>query len=212
MGQKAGTRKNRRPTAYVLALIGLMTALMCILGPVTIVTPFSPVPLSLASLAIYFGVWLLGWKWGTMSCLIYLLLGLTGMPVFSGFTGGPGKLMGPTGGYLIGYLFLTVIAGGFVQKWKSRGWRLLGLVLGTWVLYLFGTVWLARVADMSLTGAFAAGVLPFLPLDVSKLLLVFFTAPVVESRLREAGLVPEEVLVYDKKEQENQKESQGTSV
>ena len=76
----------KNPTkTYRLALIGVMTAILCILGPLSIPLPFSPVPLSLTNFAILLAVFLLGWKWGTVSCGIYLLLGLVGVPVFSGF-------------------------------------------------------------------------------------------------------------------------------
>lgn len=70
----------------------------------TIIYPDWPVPISLTNLAIYISLYLLGWKRGTISYLIYLLIGLVGIPVFSGFTGGPAKLAGPTGGYIIGLL------------------------------------------------------------------------------------------------------------
>ena len=101
----------KNPTkTYRLALIGVMTAILCILGPLSIPLPFSPVPLSLTNFAILLAVFLLGWKWGTVSCGIYLLLGLVGVPVFSGFSGGMAKLLGPTGGYLVGFLLLAVIS------------------------------------------------------------------------------------------------------
>ena len=78
-----------------------MTAVICVLAPFSL--PIGPVPISLTNLAIYFVLYMLGVKRGTISYLVYLLIGLVGVPVFSGFTSGPGKLFGPTGGYLIGY-------------------------------------------------------------------------------------------------------------
>ena len=99
-----------------LTLIGLMTAVTCILGPLSIPLPFSPVPISFTNLAIYLSVFVLGMKKGTVSYIVYLLLGMVGLPVFSGFTGGLGKLAGPTGGYLAGFIFLAIIAGFCVDK------------------------------------------------------------------------------------------------
>ena len=87
-------------TTYAITVTALMTAVTCILAPLSI--PIGPVPISLTNLAIYISLYLLGWKRGTISYLIYLLIGLVGIPVFSGFTGGPAKLAGPTGGYIIG--------------------------------------------------------------------------------------------------------------
>ena len=83
-------------TTYAITVTALMTAVTCILAPLSI--PIGPVPISLTNLAIYISLYLLGWKRGTISYLIYLLIGLVGIPVFSGFTGGPAKLAGPTGG------------------------------------------------------------------------------------------------------------------
>ena len=75
-----------------------MAAVTCILAPLSV--PIGPVPISLTNFAIYLSLYLLDWKKGTLSYLIYLLLGLVGLPVFSGFTGGLAKLAGPTGGYI----------------------------------------------------------------------------------------------------------------
>ncbi len=75
-----------------ITLIGLMAAVTCIAGPLSLALPFSPVPISLTNLAIYFSVYILGMRRGTISYLVYLLLGLVGLPVFSAFTSGPAKL------------------------------------------------------------------------------------------------------------------------
>ena len=96
-------------TTYAITVTALMTAVTCILAPLSI--PIGPVPISLTNLAIYISLYLLGWKRGTISYLIYLLIGLVGIPVFSGFTGGPAKLAGPTGGYIIGFIAMAIIAG-----------------------------------------------------------------------------------------------------
>ena len=99
-----------------MALIGVMAAVTCILGPLSLAIPVSPVPISLTNLAVYFAIYVLGMKRGTISYCIYLLLGLIGLPVFAAFTGGAGKLFGPTGGYLIGFIFMALICGFFIEK------------------------------------------------------------------------------------------------
>ena len=81
-----------RSKTYEITMTALMAAVTCILAPLSI--PIGPVPISFTNLAIYLSLYLLGWKKGTISYLIYLLLGLVGLPVFSGFTGGPSKLAG----------------------------------------------------------------------------------------------------------------------
>lgn len=172
-----------------IALVGLMTAVICILGPIAVPLPFSPVPVSLTNLAIFLSLFVLGMKKGTISYVIYLLLGLVGLPVFSAFTGGPGKLLGPTGGYLIGFLFMAVISGIFIDKWtNSIVVCVAGMILGSTVCYLFGTVWLSFQGHMSFSAALAAGVLPFLPGDVAKMLIAAIAGRQIRKRLRKAGL------------------------
>lgn len=172
-----------------IVLIGLMTALTCVLGPLSVPLPFSPVPISLTNLAIYFTIYVVGTKKGTMSYLIYLLIGFIGVPVFSAFTSGPGKLFGATGGYLIGFIFMALISGIFIDKWPSKLYlHFIGMVLGTIVCYLFGTIWLSFQAGMSLKAAALAGVLPFIPGDIVKILLAVLTGPQIRRRLYAAGL------------------------
>ena len=92
-----------------LVLAALMTAVLAILSPISI--PIGPVPISLGTFAVCLSVTILGKNLGTVSYLTYLLLGLAGLPVFSNYEGGLAKLLGPTGGYLIGMLFLSLLGG-----------------------------------------------------------------------------------------------------
>lgn len=80
--------------------IALMAAIISVLGPLSVPLPFTPVPVSFTIMAVYLTSYLLGSKTGTLSVIIYILVGLAGLPVFSGFTGGAAKLVGPTGGYI----------------------------------------------------------------------------------------------------------------
>lgn len=176
----------KNPTkTYRLALIGVMTAILCILGPLSIPLPFSPVPLSLTNFAILLAVFLLGWKWGTVSCGIYLLLGLVGVPVFSGFSGGMAKLLGPTGGYLVGFLLLAVISGLFVEKFEQARLPVaVGMALGMLVDYLFGTLWLAILMKLSFGQALMMGVVPYLAGDAVKLIIALLLGSALRRRLQ----------------------------
>ncbi len=170
-------------SARRMSCIALMSALICAVAPISI--PIGPVPISMATLIIYLSAYILGGRMTAASCLIYLLIGLLGIPVFSGFTSGPGCLFGPTGGYLFGYLFLAVISGFFISR--CHGSRLMaaaGMVLGTAALYFLGTCWLALQAHLSIPAALAAGVIPFLPGDALKIILVLAIGPSIASRLR----------------------------
>ncbi len=167
-----------------MVLIALITAVTCILAPFSIPIPVSPVPISLTNLVILIGIYLLGWKDATLSYVIYLLLGLVGLPVFSGFSGGFGKLAGPTGGYLIGFVFLTLIAGFVVEKFpKNIPLIVLGMILGMAVTYLFGTIWLGYQMNLSILEALAIGVLPYLIGDGIKIVLAVILGPILRSRV-----------------------------
>ena len=173
-----------------LALTGLMAAVLCILGPISLPIPISPVPVSLGFFAVYLTVYILGMKLGTISVFIYVLLGFVGLPVFTGFSGGIGKVLGPTGGYIIGYLFMAPIMGFFIDKWKKKYvLTVVGMLLGTIVCYLFGTLWLAHQGGMSFSAALAAGVLPFIPADFIKLIIAVLVGEQVRSRLWQAGIL-----------------------
>lgn len=80
-------------------------------SPLSIPIPISPVPITLTNLVLFISLYILSWKEALISYILYLLLGICGLPVFSGFSGGIGKLAGPTGGYLAGFIFLILIAG-----------------------------------------------------------------------------------------------------
>ena len=108
------TQELQKNKTYALTATALMTAVTCILAPLSV--PIGPVPISLTNFVIFLSLYLLGWKKGTLSLLVYLLLGLAGLPVFSGFAGGIAKLAGPTGGYIIGFIPMAIVAGIIIDK------------------------------------------------------------------------------------------------
>ena len=131
----------------VLTQTGLITALMCIIGPVTIPIPFSMIPMSLINIVIFLSAYITGAKFTAVSCTIYLLIGMAGLPVFSSFTGGGGKLFGPTGGYLISYILMALISGYFIHKKEnSKIYCFIGMSLGMVICYLVGSLWLSYQA------------------------------------------------------------------
>lgn len=170
----------------------MMAAVTCILGPLSLSIPVSPVPISLTNLAVYFTVYVLGMKLGTVSYLIYMLLGLVGLPVFSGFSGfseDTAKLFGPIRGYIIGFIFMVVICGYFIEQWSGKLYmHFIGMVLGTAVCYLFETVWPAYKANMGFYAALGAGVIPFIPGDLAKIIIALIAGPMIRKWLRTAGL------------------------
>lgn len=173
-----------------LTLTALMTAIICVLGPLSVPLPFSPVPISLTMIGIYLAVYAVGMWRGTVAFIVYLLLGLVGLPVFSGFTGGPGKLLGPTGGYLIGFIFTALISGFFIDRfWRNYLLSAVGMILGIAVAYVFGTVWLAYSAGMTFSQALAAGVIPYVGFDLIKIVVLMLVGPAVRKALIRANLI-----------------------
>ncbi len=177
------TKTNTRQ----MALIGLMTAVTCILGPISIPLPFSPVPITLTNFAIFLSVYILGVKGGLISLLIYLALGTAGLPVFSSFSGGLAKLAGPTGGYLIGFIFLALIHGIFMKRFESnKTAAAAGMILGMAVCYAFGTAWLSRQMSLSFAAALGIGVLPYLAGDAVKIIAALIIGPKLQSAVKRA--------------------------
>lgn len=149
--------------------MALVAAIMCILGPITI--PIGPVPISFTNLILYFSLYILGTKNTVISFIIYYLLGLVGLPVFSGFTGGFAKAVGPTGGYLVGFIFMIIIGGLFISKFKNKIVHFVGMVFATFVAYAFGTVWYCYIAHSDLISALLICVCPFIIGDLIKIIL-----------------------------------------
>lgn len=188
----AGTRR--------LALCAVMAAVICVLAPISL--PIGPVSLTGGTLAIYLTACLLGGGWGAAATLTYLLLGFMGLPVFSNYMGGAERLAGPTGGYLVGYLPMVFIAGAVatltLARFRDRGrggaaialaLQFLGMVLGTAVLYAFGTAWYCVQAGVDLQKALAACVIPFIPFDLAKMAAALAVGVPVRRRLERANLL-----------------------
>ena len=146
-----------------------MAALICVAGPLSI--PVGPIPLSLATFAVYLAGSVLGRKKGTIAVALYLVIGVIGVPVFSGFSGGFQKLAGVTGGYLIGYLPCAYLSGVGAEKREKAGWWFhpLMMVAGTVLLYLVGTIVFMLHTGNGLIASLSLCVIPFLIGDAIKI-------------------------------------------
>jgi biotin transport system substrate-specific component len=157
-----------------LSLRGMIYA--SVFGAVTaagayLMIPLPPVPITLQTLFLYLAASLLGGRLGALSQVVYLLIGMIGLPVFAGGKGGLGVLLGPTGGYLIGFVAGAYVIGRLVELRKAPGPVLLGFAMaaGTAVIYLLGVIQLMLVARFSMNQAVTVGVLPFLIGDALKI-------------------------------------------
>lgn len=169
---------NQKIKTKQMVLIALMTAVTCVLGPLSIPLPFSPVPISLTNFAIFLAIFVLGMKNGTISFIIYLLLGAVGVPVFSSFRGGLQVLAGATGGYLIGFIFLALIMGFALDHFDRKLVpTIIGMIIGMAVCYAFGTVWLAKLLSLSFKEGLMMGVIPYLAGDVAKIIIAAIVGP-----------------------------------
>ena len=164
---------------------GVMAGVTCALAPLSI--SVGPVPLSLATLAVMMSGVILGGRLGALSQLVYLLVGIAGLPVCAGWTPALPRLIGPTGGYLIGYIPLAFICGAVYSRWgrgESGARRYIaaaaGMLAGTAALYAIGTAWFCVVGNVGVVEALAVCVLPFLPGDAAKIAAVTMIAPRVE--------------------------------
>ena len=208
-------KKQRR--VYVLTEIALMSAVFCVLAPISMPVPFSPVPVTFGTFVLYLTAVLLGRRKGTMSVVIYLFIGLAGLPVFSGFTAGFTKLLGPGGGYMIGYLPAVFLMGWLTERRTAersglqeenaqtkntqaenrRGFLVRESVAmagsfacGAFVCYAFGTVWFLFLMNgtYTLSQALLVCVIPFLPFEVIKIILASIAALPAKQKLRRAGI------------------------
>ncbi len=166
--------KNRIKT-YVL--ISLFTAIIAVCSFITVP---AAVPFTLQTLGIFTALSVLGGKRGTVCTVLYILLGILGIPVFSGFSAGLGHLLGATGGYIIGFIFLSltylIITAVFGNKFTVKA---VGLVSGLLICYLFGTLWYMAVYLKTLTtdafiSTLSVCVLPFIIPDLIKIALALF--------------------------------------
>lgn len=151
--------------------MALMVAMNCVSAYIIIPLPFSLSPIALQTLIVNLTGYVLNAKQAFMTMLVYLLVGLAGVPVFTGGSAGPGKLFGPTGGYIIGFLFTAVFLAYFKgEKYNFKRYALLGCVIGIPLIYVFGVVQLKLITGMGWDKAIMTGALPFIPLDIVKCL------------------------------------------
>ncbi len=179
---KTGTARSGMKTIDMV-YIAVFAALMAVCSWISIPTT---VPFTLQTFGVFMAVGILGGKRGTLSVLVYILLGAIGLPVFAGFSGGIGALLGTSGGYIVGFLFSAL------TMWlmestlgKSAVVQIISMVLGLIVCYAFGTVWF-MVVYTSQTGAVGLitvlgwCIFPFIVPDLLKIALAF----VLSNRLR----------------------------
>jgi len=168
------TQTATRSKTYDMVYIAVFAVLIAICSWISIPTT---VPFTLQTFAVFLAVGVLGGKRGSLSVLIYILLGAVGIPVFAGFSGGFGILLGSTGGYIIGFLFSALLMWGMEALLGKKTWVLgLSMVLGLIVCYAIGTIWFMVVytknsGPVELAAVLSWCVIPFIIPDLIKIAL-----------------------------------------
>ncbi len=162
-----------------LALCAMFASLIAVCAWISI--PMT-VPFTLQTFAVFVAASVLGGKLGTISALVYIAMGAVGVPVFAGFTGGYGVLIGPTGGYIVGFLGITAMVWLTTGVFGDRLWtRAVGMAAGLLVCYAFGTGWFmvaygVKSGAIGFTAVLLKCVIPFIIPDIAKLTLALAVA------------------------------------
>lgn len=167
-----------------IALIAICVALNAVCSWITV--PFFSIPFTLQTFSIFFTLYFLGAKKGTVAIFIYILLGLIGVPVFSGFKSGVPALAGATGGYILGFLASGLCY--LIFDRKNKVLRLTGLVAGLILCYVGGTLWFVFVygqsgKETSFLTALTLCVFPFIVPDAIKIALAVLLGDLLKKRI-----------------------------
>ncbi|MBR6444093.1 MAG: biotin transporter BioY [Firmicutes bacterium] len=186
----------QRSTISYLLLAALMAAVCAVCSWISIPLPFTPVPLNLGMLAVFLAGSILGWKYGSISMIVFVLLGAAGLPVFHGFTGGLGIITGPTGGYIAGYIVAAFLIGlmtdTYFRNRRTKGSKAvvyailaLAMVQGLAACYALGTAWFMHISGTAFKASLIMCVVPFLPGDALKIALATVLARIIRPVVRQ---------------------------
>ena len=170
-----------RSLAYgrdVLLVLGF-SIFLALCSQVQFPLPFTPVPITLQTLAVLLTGAALGSKRGAASMLLYIVEGAIGLPVFAGGVGGIIHLIGPTGGYIWAFPIAAFVVGLLCERRLERRFltSVLAMLPGTLIIYAVGISWLAIFLHISIAQAFVLGMLPFIPGDILKIVIAALLLP-----------------------------------
>ncbi len=165
-----------------MVFCAMCVALMAVCAQIAVPLP---IPFTMQTFAVFTAICLLDMKWAVFSIICYITMGGLGLPVFAGFKGGAQAVFGPTGGYMIGFVFAALLSGMLYRRTNRFSGRLLSLCAGLAVCYLFGTVWFMAVYsnDISLWSALMTCVIPFVIPDIIKAVLAILISDKLRSFL-----------------------------
>lgn len=165
-------------------MTGLFSAVIVIMAQIAIPMPLG-VPMTMQTFAVTLAGIILGPKYGALSTFIYMLLGAIGLPVFANFTGGFQSLVGPTGGFILSFPLMAYIIGlGTEYRRKWEGAFILGILLGTTLNFVCGTLMFCFLTKSSLLVGFSTCTLPFIPATILKAILASILGLNIRRRLQ----------------------------
>ncbi len=174
-----------------ICMIALLTAVTSVLSIMQIPTPWG-VPFTLQTAAMALSGYLLGEKYGTVSTILYVLLGTIGVPVFAGMSAGPGVLFGATGGYIFGFIFMTLLCGiGRAHMKKGVAgviWLVVFSALGLAACHILGIIQFKFVAKMTWANAALVGSVPYLLKDIASMIGAYIVAVAIRQALKSTSL------------------------
>ncbi|KGL39130.1 BioY family transporter [Listeria newyorkensis] len=171
-----------------LIINALFAVIIAILAQITI--PIGPIPLTGQTFAVGLAATILGARNATISVAVYIVLGAIGIPVFAGMAAGLGIIFGPTGGFIIGFLFNAYITGYIIEKTNfGMAYAIFANILGSFVTLLFGVIWLKISGDLSWSTAFTAGAVPFIIPGILKATLAALAGIGIRKRLVSGKLI-----------------------
>lgn len=163
-----------------IAFISMLTAIICVISPFSL--PLGEIPTSLSIMAILV-VCGLGGIYGSIATVIYIMIGIVGVPVFSGFVGGFGVVLGYTGGFILGYIPLAFIVGITSNKIKNSYFNILFMCLGVTTCYFIGTLYYSILTKTPFLVALLVCVVPFVVIDVIKIIIAFLIIKAIKIRV-----------------------------
>ncbi len=179
----------------IMLKISIFAAITAILAQMEIPLPL--IPISGQTLAVGIAATVLGSRQGSLAMVLYMAIGAVGLPVFAGFSGGPQVLVGPSGGYIFGFIAAAYVTGLILEKTSfTISMAVIANIMGMFVTLVFGTIHLKLVLDLGWSASLAAGVYPFLAVGFIKAFLASWIGIVVRRRLIQAkvlGDMPKEV-------------------
>ncbi len=177
--------KDNRSSTKRIVLTGMFAAVLAVLSQISFPLP-SGVPVTLQTFAVALAGFVLGWKYGLACTAVYILLGAVGVPVFAGFSGGVSVLVGMTGGFIWGFLFMAA-ACGFAYS-RNDAARIILPLAGLAVCHLLGVIQFMAVMGAGFGASFAMVSVPYLVKDVVSVALAYLAARAVRRGLHAAGM------------------------